>query len=97
MGEIDRAKVNHSDSLPLGANNNYTPVAPKDCGDKKLPLTNPEDAEVQSKEHCVSDGLDATTKNISLSPEDNARRAARVVSLWPEGKEQNMRDFLAPD
>ena len=97
MSEIDRVKVNHNDFRSLGTNNSRTPVAPKDCEDKKSPLTNSENAEVQSKEHCVGDGLETKTKNVSLSPEDNARRAARAVSLWPEGKEQNMRDFLAPD
>lgn len=96
MSEIDRVKVNHNDSRPLGANNSRTPVAPKDCEDKESPLTNSENVEVQSKEH-VGDGLDTRTKNVNLSPEDNARRAARAVSLWPEGKEQNMRDFLASD
>ena len=97
MSEIDRVKVNHNDSRSLDTNNSRTPVAPKDCEDKESPLTNSENVEVQSKEYCVGDGLETKTKNISLSPEDNARRAARAVSLWPEGKEQNMRNFLAPD
>ena len=98
MSEIDRVKVNHNDSLPLDANNRRTPIASKDCEGKESPLTNSENVDVQSKEHCADDGFDTKTKNnVSLSPEDNARRAARRVSLWPEGKEQNMRDFLAPD
>ena len=101
MSEIDRdrVKINHNDSLPLNTNNQRTPIASKDCEDQKPPFTDSKNVKAQPKESCVGDSLDTeiNSNSVRLSPEDNVRRAIRVISLWPEGKEQDMRDFLSSD
>ena len=100
MSEIDRdrIKINLNDSLPLNTNNRRTPIASKDCEDHKPPFTDSKNAKAQSKESCVGENVDTKIKkSVRLSPEDNVRRAIRAVSLWPEGKEQDMRDFLSSD
>ena len=67
--------------------------------DQKPPFTDSKNVKAQPKESCVGDSLDTkiNSDSVRLSPEDNVRRAIRAVSLWPGGKEQDMRDFLSSD